>query len=88
VAVQPLTPALARELGLSEIQGLLVRAVEDGSPASTVGLAAGDVIVEVDRQPVQSAADLKQVVDKHRGGPPILLLVHRNGESVFVAVSV
>ena len=88
LSVEPVTPAVARELGLPESRGVIVKGVEDGSPAANAGIQAGDVIVEVDRQPVASVSELRSVVDKHAKGTPLLVLLHRNGSSLYGAISV
>ena len=86
VAVEPVTPAIARELGLKETRGVVVKRVEDGSPAANAGLRAGDVIIEVDREPVKDVATLKQLIDKHASGTPLLVLLQRQDATLFVAV--
>src|SRR5215468_4828144 len=88
LAVQPLTPALAQQLGVKATQGLVVQNVVDGSPAADAGFERGDVIVEVDRKPVKSVADLKESVDKHGKGKPMLFRVHRQDASLFLTVTV
>ena len=88
VSVQSLNPTLARELGLKESRGALVREVRDGSPAEAAGLRAGDVIAEVDRHQVASAEDLQRAIERHDKGAPLLLLVHRQEGSLYVAVNV
>src|SRR2546428_9162075 len=79
LSVQPLTPPVARELGLKVNEGVLVRDVVEGSRAGEAGIRAGDVIVEIDRQPVRPADDLKTRVDKHAKVAPILVRVDREG---------
>jgi len=86
LSVEPLTPALARQLGVSESRGLIVRNVQDGSPAANAGLRPGDIIVEVDRHPIASVSDLKRAVDKHAKGTPLLTLVRRDGSSLYAAI--
>jgi serine protease Do len=49
---------LRRAVGLPEREGLLVREVEEGSPAATAGIAEGDLIVAVGDKPIASADDL------------------------------
>ena len=51
LSIQPLTPAETREHGLGDRGGVLVRGVQDGSPAANAGLRAGDVITEINRAP-------------------------------------
>ncbi|MFQ5830086.1 MAG: DegQ family serine endoprotease [Candidatus Methylomirabilia bacterium] len=87
LAVQSLTPALGRQLGLANEHGVLVRGVEQDSPAASAGIQPGDIIVEVDHYPVTTVRELKQTVDRHRKGIPILFLVHRNGGNLYVAVA-
>jgi serine protease Do len=87
LSLESLTPALARELGVSESRGVVVRGVEDNSPAANAGLQPGDVIVEVDRHAVETASQVKERVARHPAGTPFLVLVHRNGGRYYVAVA-
>lgn len=86
LAVEALTPSLSHELGVRDSQGLLVRAVQDSSPAANAGIQTGDVIVEVDRHPIKNVDQLAEDLRNHRPGTPVLMLLHRNGHSLFVAV--
>jgi serine protease Do len=87
LSLQPMTPAEARERGLGDRGGVLVRGVQDGSPAANAGLRSGDVITEVNRAPVKSADDVQQAMEKRAKDKPSLFLVHRNGASVYIAVN-
>jgi len=87
LAVEPVTPRLAHEMGLRDKQGVIVRDVESDSPAAAAGLQVGDVIVEVDRQAVRNVADLHRQIDRHAKGTPMLMLVHRGDSSLFVAIT-
>jgi serine protease Do len=87
LAVESLTPSLAHQAGLDDTRGVLVRDVRDGGAAAAAGLQAGDVIVEVDHRPVASTSDLRGAIDRHAKGTPILMLVHREGETFYVAVA-
>jgi serine protease Do len=64
VAVAPAHVArrLRRSVGLPERDGLLVRAVDDGSPAQRAGIAEGDLIVEVAGKTVTDADDLVEAI--------------------------
>jgi hypothetical protein len=44
------------------------------------------VILEVDRQPVKDVAGLRQLVDKHAKGTPMVMLVQRENATMYVAV--
>src|SRR5687768_1478452 len=63
-AVQPLTPALASQLGLrADAEGLIVMEVDPFGPAADAGIQRGDVIEQVNQQPVRSVADLRATVE-------------------------
>ncbi len=88
LAVQPLTPALAKQLGVPDQNGLVVAGVMDGSPAAEAGIQPGDVIVEVNRRPVKTVADLRQALAGEKTGAPTLFRIHRKDASLFVAIQV
>jgi serine protease Do len=81
-----LTPGLAKEFGLHESVGVLVRGVEGASPAADAGVQPGDVIAEIDRQPVKTVDDLERAIEKRHPGSSTLLLVHRNGGDLYIAL--
>lgn len=86
ISVQPLTPALAQQLGLrAETQGLVVTAVDPLGPAADSGIQQGDVIEQVNQQPVRSVADLRAALDRG-GDKPLLLLVNHRGTTAFVTI--
>jgi serine protease Do len=84
IAVEPLTSARARELGVNAKQGVVIEEVEPGSRAANAGLREGDVIEEVDRKPVKSVEELRAALES--GDRPALLLVHRGANTVFVTL--
>ena len=86
LSVQPLTPPMARELGLKVKEGVLVREVVEGGRAAEAGIRAGDVIVEINRQPVRTVEDLTTRVDRQAKNEPMVLLVKRDGQTMYVAV--
>jgi serine protease Do len=86
LSLQPLSPGEARERGLGDRGGVLVRGVRDGSPAANAGLRQGDVISEINRTPVKNVDDVKKAMDARAKGRPALFLVHRSGASVYIAV--
>ena len=86
IAARPLTPELARSLDLPDGRGVLVERVEDGSRAQTAGIEAGDVIVEVNRTPVATIEALRSALAKHPAGTPVLVLVHREGQNLYLTV--
>ncbi|HEV2802518.1 MAG TPA: DegQ family serine endoprotease [Pyrinomonadaceae bacterium] len=86
VRVQPLTPELMRELELpASTQGVAVADVDPNGPAADAGIQPGDVIVQANRQPVRSSADLTAAIGR-TGTRPALLLVNRRGNTIFLTV--
>jgi serine protease Do len=86
LSVQPVTPPVARELGLKVKEGVLVRDVVEGGRAAEAGIRAGDVIVEVDRRPVRTVEDFKARLDKQATDEPVVMLVNRDGQTMYVAI--
>jgi Do/DeqQ family serine protease len=86
LTLEPLTPEMAARLRVeSNVQGLVVTDVDPSGPAGNAGIREGDVIVEVNRQPVRSVADITAALNRATGRP-LLLLVHSRGTSGFVTV--
>src|SRR6478752_6133458 len=84
VGLQNLTPDLRDELQLpGEVKGVVVSNVVPGSPADNAGISRGDVIVEVNRKPVQSADDVKRELGSLPAGKDAMLLIWSNGGSSF-----
>jgi Do/DeqQ family serine protease len=84
ISIQPLTPDIARQLGLRGVSsGLVVSDIDPGGPAAEAGIRPGDVILEANRQTVRSAADLQRAIGK---SGTILLRVNRQGANAYVTV--
>lgn len=84
--VAPLTEQLARRFGLPEDEGIVVVAVEQGSPAAEAEVQAGDLILEIHHKPVKTLDDYHRHIDKIKKGDTVSLLVRRRGG--FVALSI
>jgi serine protease Do len=88
VQMQPLTPALAKAVGLSNDQGVVVDSVVDGSPAARASVQQGDVITAYDGKPIKSARDLAMAVADTPSGKTASLTVWRNEHSRSVNVTI
>ncbi|MBF0191072.1 MAG: DegQ family serine endoprotease [Magnetococcales bacterium] len=87
VSVQPLSAELRARLELpAEANGVVVAAVENGSPAEYAGVRAGDLIQEVNRKPVKTVHDFRAMAAKLEPGQTLLVLVQRGGEPLFMAI--
>jgi serine protease Do len=79
-----MTPDLRQQLQLSgDLHGAVVEQVQPGSPADDAGLQRGDVIVEVNRSPVQNAEDVQKALAAVPKGQDALVLVWSNGGTTF-----
>lgn len=86
IAVEPLTAETARQLGLKAgAQGVVITDIDPAGAAADAGLERGDVIEQVNRQPVRSQSDVAAAVSRS-GARPVLLLVNRRGTSIFLTV--
>ncbi len=92
VRVEPLTPEIAQQLNLPAGKtGVIVAEVEPAGPAAEAGLQRGDVIEQINRQSVRSAADLTNALAR-TGTRPALLLVTRaargggQANTIFITV--
>jgi serine protease Do len=87
LTVQPLTPEIADSLGLSsDIKGVVVSGVEQGSAADDAGLRRGDVILEVNRGPVKDIGAYRKALKGTAKGKSVLFLVRRGDNTIFVAL--
>jgi serine protease Do len=90
LTVSNMTDELRTQLGLPEdAEGLVVADVAEDSEAYEKGLRAGDLITEAGQEKVTSVGELKARIDeaKEAGRKSLLLLVRREGDPRFVALS-
>jgi len=98
VSMGDMTPALAQQLGVSVQEGAIILDVYEGSPAAKAGLrAAGfnrrgqliaaDIIVQVDDQPVRSADDVVEYVQRKAVGDTITLKVVRGNQTLMLTAT-
>ena len=87
LSLQPVTPQIAKQLNLpANTEGVVVTDVDQNGAAAETGITRGDVIVEINRQPVTSIDDIKSALDKS-GDRPILLLISRKGQTIYLTVT-
>jgi serine protease Do len=86
VTLEELTPEHRRALSLGQDvqRGVVITELQPRSAAARAGLRPGDVLLELNRVPVDSLGKFKELYAKASGD--VLLLVHRRGSSVFVVV--
>jgi serine protease Do len=87
VTVENVTPEMAHELKLSPAtKGVVVDEVSPASRAAEAGLKPGDVIQEANHRPVKSVSDFRSAVNAKSKDDPVLLLVNREGSTIFLTV--
>jgi serine protease Do len=79
VKVQPVTADIAESLGLKEARGALIAEPDAHGPAAKAGMAAGDVITEVNGVAVKDARDLAKKISGIAPGSAVKLKVVRKG---------
>jgi serine protease Do len=84
LAVSDLTPDARQQINVpDQVHGVVVQSVRPASPADEAGIQPGDVIVEVNRKPAQSASQFASEVRQNREGKDILLLVWSKGNASY-----
>ncbi|MBA2485415.1 MAG: PDZ domain-containing protein [Nitrospira sp.] len=84
--VDEVTPALARQMDLAVTSGLVVTDIEEGSLAEVSGLQPGDLILELNRQPVQNFTAFQRLAEPFRSTDLALLLINRQGNILFIPI--
>lgn len=91
MTVTALTPEMRKQLEVPNgTDGLVITGIDDGSEAFEKGLRNGDLITEAGQQKVATPKDLETRISeaKEAGRKSLLLLIRREGEPRFVALSV
>ncbi|HRI04203.1 MAG TPA: Do family serine endopeptidase [Pyrinomonadaceae bacterium] len=86
VGLEPVTPAIAKQLGLdSDKEGMVVTEVDPSGPAAEEGVSRGDVILEINKKAVNSVADVQAALSAS-GDKPVLLLISRRGQTIYLTI--
>ncbi len=88
VAVQSISPTLAKGLGLTQDWGVVVSDIEPDGPARTAGVQIGDVIQSLNGKPVESASQLENEIYGMAVKDSVMLTLLRDGKTVRVTVPV
>jgi serine protease Do len=88
LSVQALDAATMSQLDIpAKITGVVVTSVESGGAAEAAGLQRGDVIQEVNHEAVKSLEDYQKASSNLKKDELAVLLLSRQGNSLFVAVN-
>ncbi len=83
----PINPAIAQQLGVQVKNGVVVAAVQPGSPAASAGLQPNDVITQVDGKDLIGDSALAEAINGHQPGDTVSLTVLRGGQTMPVQVT-
>lgn len=86
VVFDDVTPPLARQMDLAVNSGVVVTDIEEGSLAESSGLQPGDVILELNRQPVPNFSAFQRLADPMKSTDLALLLVNRQGTVLYIPI--
>ena len=86
--MQDLTPELVEGLRLTVTAGAIIARVVPGSPAAEAGLRRGDVITQLDGEPVRDASSLRNKIGLRRIGDKLLLTIVRRDATLSMAAEV
>jgi len=87
VQIQPVTAEIADSLNLKSTQGALVAEPQAGSPAVTAGIRAGDIITQVNGNPVRDARELARTIGSMPPNTSVRLTVLRNGAEQAITLT-
>ncbi len=86
LSLAPITPETAQRLGLDQdSEGMVVTEVDPSGPSAAAQISQGDLILEINRRPVSALADVAAALEG-TGDRPILLLISRQGQTIFLTV--
>ncbi len=86
LSVQELTPEIAESLSLKGEKGVVVSGVTSGSPASEAGLQRGDLIQEIENEPVENVDDYKRIMRESASKKQILMVIRHRGHTRYVVL--
>jgi Do/DeqQ family serine protease len=87
VGIQPMTPELAQQFGLSETRGVLVNTVAENGPAAKAGIRRGDVIVAFNGKPVSDGNTLRNQIAGTLPGTEVKLTIVRDKREQEIPVT-
>jgi len=86
VSVQNITHDIRNDFSIPQrVAGVIVSDVDESSPAAGI-LMQGDVIMEVDKKKISNIREYQSIVSRIPSGRSILLLIYRNGSTLYITL--
>ncbi len=88
ITVESLTPQWRERLGLKEDRGVVVSGVAPDSPAASFGIREGDLVISVNRQPVNSPKEFGEALERSKKTGRVLLLVKSRAMTRYLVIPI
>jgi len=85
ISVSNLTPEIVQRFNTAETDGVIVTQIESGSKGDNADVRVGDIIKEINRQPIKNESDYQAVLAKVVPGEPVNLFIRRKDAGFLVA---
>jgi serine protease Do len=86
MSVEELTPEIADRMDLKGERGVVISSVDSGGPAAEAGLRPGDLIKEIQREPVNNMDAYRRLVRNLGKTGSVLFLIKRGGNTFYITV--
>ncbi len=88
LTVRQLTPNIVKRFKLSQDEGVIIANVERGSAAGDAGLKPGDIVLEINKEPIDTLADYSSALEDVNPGDTALFLVKRGQNTIYAALRI
>lgn len=88
LTVRQLTPKIVRRFNIDHDDGVIIADVDQGSVAGDAGLKPGDIILEINKKPINTLANYSAVLEDVKPGDTALFLVKRGNNTIYAALRI
>jgi serine protease Do len=88
IRVKKLTPEIAKRFNFDQDDGVIISNVQQGSAAGDAGLKPGDIILEIDKKPINTLDNYSEALENVKSGDTALFLVKRGSNTIYSAIRV
>ncbi len=86
IEVMALDKESARRYGVNPHEGVLVTAVDRNGAAANAGIRGGDIILEINQEPVSAVSEYHALLKRYKNARSLLLVIQRQGQVIFLPV--